>query len=141
MNSTTKNHYKEIFDQLNEYIKDGYVIVDCFDCEIVLTEEDGYRFKDLTAENYFVTVGNYNDELLLQALCSLENDPLKVDKAGHYSFKALLSFSEAQIEGYGEITVPAYHFIEHIEFKYQCSHEEMFEMMTNNGDDGGYLNF
>ena len=127
-----ENYYKGIFEQLKDLQK-RFLIISCWDAEIIKNEDNEFRFKNLTLD-CFMQNGRYFDEVLvLDALTSLENDPLKVENEGHYCFDALLSYSEEQRGGdYNQIEIPAYLYIEYIKFDYQCSFEEMDEIIMKN---------
>jgi hypothetical protein len=130
-----EEYYKAIFEQLKGLQK-KYLIISCWDAEIIENEYNEFRFKNLTLD-CFMQNGRYFDEVLvLDALTSLENDPLNVDKEGHYTFDALLSYSEEQRGGdYNQIEIPAYLYIDYIKFDYLCSFEEMKEMQEGQSSD------
>lgn len=121
-------NYEELFEELKDLQKHVcYVSGWC--CEIVFIEDDGYRFKDFHPDNFMQKVGYFNEEMVIDAFTHPENEPLKnIDKPGYYEFDALLSYTEDQVGEYGRIEIRGYMMIEHIEFKYQCSFEEMAEL-------------
>lgn len=118
-------NYEELFAELQD-IKEQVCFVDCWHANIIATE-NGFRFKDLGFDDYIQTVGCFNEELVHDAFVNSENEPLKVDKAGYYSFAALLSYDDGEADEYGRKYAPAYMMIEVIEFKWLCTEEEMIK--------------
>jgi|GEM_PF-6174949 hypothetical protein len=130
-------NYTELFYELQD-LQDKVCFVKCWQSQIILTE-NGYRFKGLTFDDFMQTVGYYNEEMVLDALTNIENEPLKVDKEGYYSFETIMSYDDGEQDEYGRYYARPYLMIEHIEYKYQCSFEEMDKAMSE-AENSGEIN-
>lgn len=116
--------YKELFWEISD-LQNSVCFVKAWQCKIELTKEDGYRFKDLTFDDFMQSVGYFNEEMVLEGLVNIENDALSVDKEGWYSFEAIMSYDAGETDDYGRYYAMPYLQIEHIEYRYQCSFEDM----------------
>lgn len=118
-------NYQELFEELKDLQK-GVCFVKGWCAEMILSEDQKYwKLENFAPDNYVQTVGLHSDEYILDAFKEFEFELSAIQKAGVYEFDAILSFSEEQTGEYGRTEVPAYLLIEHIEFKYQCSFEEL----------------
>lgn len=119
-------NYEELFWELDD-IQEKYCFVRAWTAEVIFIEDDGFRFKDFTFENFCASIGMFNEESILDAFINTENEPLTVAKPGIYNFKALLSYSPEQVGEFGRTEIPSYLIVEHIDWDYLCTREEMEE--------------
>lgn len=126
-------NFEEIFWELKD-LSNHVAFVVCWNCEIELTAENGYRFKDLKHDDYALKFGFWADELIYDAFTNIENEPLKVDKPGFYEFEAVLMHDDGEQDEYGRYYARPYMQIAHIEYKWHCTVEEMAKHIENNVD-------
>lgn len=118
-------NYIELFEELKDLQK-SVCFVNGWYAEMILSEDEKYwKLQNFAPDNYVQTFGMHSDEYILDAFKEFEFDLKSIKKTGVYEFDAILSFSEEQTGEYGHVEVPAYLLIEHIEFEYQCSFEEL----------------
>ena len=133
-------NWHETFDMLQDLQKKVCYVKGW--SKIVFVEQSGYRFKDFDHESFFITVGSWNEEEVLDAFVNEENEPLGIQKEGFYNFEAILSYDEGESDEYGRKYAASYMMIEHIEYKYQCSiadHEAVIGDETDPNNLGLFL--
>jgi len=93
-------NWHETFDMLQDLQKKVCYVKGW--SKIVADEDGNYRFNDFDHESFFVTVGSWNEEMVLAAFNDEENEPLNIQKEGFYNFEAILSFDDAESDEYVE---------------------------------------
>lgn len=108
---------KDVFDILKKLSKPYSLIQG----HVKVVEHEGlFITTDFSNTDYWALCGHDREELIVQ--CFREDTSFAVDKAGVYSFEALIGYYEAQRGEYDRIEIPEYCCIEHMELSYD---EEM----------------
>jgi hypothetical protein len=105
--------YKDVYDQLTELCKKYCLISGQAD---IIRVNDRLEFGPISPHDYVVVAGCFPDDLIHSSFVDFE---CIVDGPGIYDFRALLSYSPAQIGNYPppNVEVDRYMMIEYIEYK------------------------
>ena len=92
--------YKQMFEDVLEMNK-RYVVISGFGDIIFL---DGSPiFKGFTKDNYWVIMGNNNDDMIVEAI--MMDGATDADREGEYNFNAILKNVPGEYDEYGRCTL------------------------------------